>query len=74
VPPRPPPLGETPADPLPQNKDKKKKGTLPTEMTSAGRYLAARTVGDAWINYPWEAVDIDEHDRQAVAAVARGRN
>jgi hypothetical protein len=22
----------------------------------SGRYLAARTVGDAWISYPWEAM------------------
>lgn len=56
------------------NKDKQKKGVLPAEMTSAGRYLAARTVGDAWINYPWEAVDIDAHDRAAAEAVARGAN
>lgn len=31
----------------------------------ATRYAAAATVGDAWINYPWEAIDIDEHDRLA---------
>ena len=37
------------------NKDKGKKGRLPTEMTSNDRYLAAVTVGDVWINYPWEA-------------------
>ncbi|KAL2759976.1 hypothetical protein ACRALDRAFT_2024065 [Sodiomyces alcalophilus JCM 7366] len=47
------------------NKDKQKKGTLPQEMIESGRYIAARTLGDAWINYPWEAVDIDEHDRLA---------
>lgn len=29
------------------------------------RYSAARTVGDVWICYPWEAMDIDEHDRHA---------
>lgn len=29
------------------------------------RYTAAVTCGDAWINYPWEAIDIDEHDRLA---------
>jgi hypothetical protein len=29
------------------------------------RYSAAETVGDVWINYPWEAMDIDEHDRNA---------
>ena len=37
------------------NKDKAKKGTLPEE-TLHGRYLAAQTVGDVWINYPWEAM------------------
>ncbi|PSN72015.1 xanthine phosphoribosyltransferas-like protein [Corynespora cassiicola Philippines] len=44
------------------NKDKSKKGILPQEVLQ-GRYLAAQTVGDVWINYPWEAQDIDEHDR-----------
>jgi uncharacterized protein len=47
------------------NKDKQKKGQLPKEMMDEGRYLAARTVGDVWICYPWEATDIDEHDRLA---------
>ena len=36
------------------NKDKIKKGNLPQEILK-GRYSAARTVGDVWINYPWEA-------------------
>jgi hypoxanthine phosphoribosyltransferase len=48
------------------NKDKGKKGVLPQEILG-GRYLAAQTVGDVWINYPWEATDIDEHDRLAKA-------
>jgi len=47
------------------NKDKPKKGTLPESMASSGRYLAAVTVKDVWICYPWEAEDIDEQDRQA---------
>jgi len=47
------------------NKDKPKKGYLPKEMMDDGRYLAAKTVGDVWICYPWEATDIDEHDRLA---------
>ncbi|KAF5586426.1 xanthine phosphoribosyltransferase 1 [Fusarium pseudocircinatum] len=46
------------------NKDKPKKGKLPDDML-ATRYSAAETVGDVWINYPWEAIDIDEHDRNA---------
>lgn len=37
------------------NKDKEKKGHLPQDMLDEGRYLAARTVGDVWICYPWEA-------------------
>ncbi|KAF2263777.1 xanthine phosphoribosyltransferas-like protein [Lojkania enalia] len=44
------------------NKDKTKKGVLPQHVMD-GKYLAARTVGDVWICYPWEAVDIDAHDR-----------
>ena len=46
------------------NKDKKKKGVLPEEIVQ-GRYEAAVTVGDVWICYPWEATDIDEHDRHS---------
>ena len=38
-----------------QNKDKTKKGYLPQDMMDEGRYLAANTVGDVWICYPWEA-------------------
>ena len=38
-----------------QNKDKPKKGNLPQDMMDEGRYLAANTVGDIWICYPWEA-------------------
>lgn len=34
-------------------------------MMDDGRYLAARTVPDVWICYPWEATDIDEHDAMA---------
>ena len=37
------------------NKDKPKKGRLPDDMINDNRYLAARTVPDVWINYPWEA-------------------
>ncbi|KAK4993097.1 hypothetical protein LTR50_000583 [Elasticomyces elasticus] len=47
------------------NKDKAKRGALPGDMVREGRYMAAVTVGDVWICYPWEAVDIDEHDRLA---------
>ncbi|KAI7298497.1 PRTase-like protein [Hortaea werneckii] len=47
------------------NKDKQKKGVLPQKMMDEKRYLAARTVSDVWISYPWEATDIDEHDKLA---------
>ncbi|KAB8338827.1 hypothetical protein FH972_021771 [Carpinus fangiana] len=57
------------------NKDKEKRGSLPRDMVEGveeadggarkPRYLAAQTVGDVWICYPWEATDIDEHDRLA---------
>ncbi|QIW94923.1 hypothetical protein AMS68_000441 [Peltaster fructicola] len=49
------------------NKDKDKRGHLPAQITQNG-YLAAVTVKDVWINYPWEATDIDEHDRLANTA------
>ncbi|KAI1430547.1 PRTase-like protein [Xylaria sp. CBS 124048] len=47
------------------NKDKPKKGVLPANAITGSRYIAARTVPDVWICYPWEAIDIDEHDRLA---------
>ncbi|OAP57306.1 hypothetical protein AYL99_08044 [Fonsecaea erecta] len=47
------------------NKDKEKKGHLPEDMLNENRYLAAVTVPDVWICYPWEATDIDEHDQLA---------
>ncbi|XHF99025.1 hypoxanthine-guanine phosphoribosyltransferase, variant 2 [Aspergillus wentii] len=46
------------------NKDKPKKGSLSQDMLENG-YHAAVTTGDVWICYPWEAKDIDEHDRLA---------
>ncbi|GAP92233.1 putative hypoxanthine guanine phosphoribosyltransferase [Rosellinia necatrix] len=49
------------------NKDKQKKGVLPADAIDESRYIAARTVADVWICYPWEAMDIDEHDRLAAA-------
>lgn len=38
-----------------QHKDKTKKGYLPQDIIDGGRYLAANTVGDVWICYPWKA-------------------
>ncbi|KAK4225750.1 phosphoribosyltransferase-like protein [Podospora fimiseda] len=52
------------------NKDKQKRGTLPADVVD-DKYWAARTVGDEWICYPWEAIDIDEHDANAAAALAK---
>lgn len=37
------------------NKDKAKKGKLPSELLEGGTYYAAQTTGDVWICYPWEA-------------------
>ncbi|KAI5856672.1 PRTase-like protein [Durotheca rogersii] len=54
------------------NKDKPKKGALPADMMEESRYLAARTVGDVWICYPWEATDIDAHDELAKKAYSNG--
>jgi uncharacterized protein len=55
------------------NKNKTKKGTLPADMMDEGRYMAARTVGDEWICYPWEATDIEAHDQAAQEALANGQ-
>ncbi|ODQ64758.1 PRTase-like protein [Nadsonia fulvescens var. elongata DSM 6958] len=49
------------------NKDKPKNAQLPEDMLTEGRYLAARTVPDQWIAYPWEQIDIEDHTFQAVA-------
>lgn len=37
------------------NKDKTKRGTLPHEMVKPDHYVAAVTLPDYWICYPWEA-------------------
>lgn len=44
------------------NKNKSKKGQLPEDMMEK-YYHASLTTDDVWICYPWEAKDIDEHDR-----------
>lgn len=43
------------------NKLKEKIGKLPATVP----YYAAAEVPDVWLDYPWEAEDIDEHDRFA---------
>lgn len=49
------------------NKNKEKNAQLPQEMMDENRYIAARTVEDIWIAYPWEAIDIEEHTTNAIA-------
>lgn len=53
------------------NKNKQKRAELPQAMMDEGRYIAARTVEDIWIAYPWEARDIEE---QTTNAVQQGNN
>lgn len=47
------------------NKDKEKRGVIPPEVKL---YLAGRELEDRWICYPWDALDIEEQNRQAHAA------
>ncbi|KAK9481397.1 phosphoribosyltransferase-like protein [Lipomyces japonicus] len=48
------------------NKDKPKRAQLPDKLINQGRYLAAETVPDLWIAYPWESTDIDLQTKLAV--------
>ncbi|MBW0544255.1 hypothetical protein O181_083970 [Austropuccinia psidii MF-1] len=43
------------------NKDKPKAATIPDHV----KYFAGETIEDQWVDYPWEAQDIDEHERLA---------
>ncbi|KAH9967270.1 PRTase-like protein [Russula dissimulans] len=45
------------------NKLKPKLGSLPADVP----YFAGEEVGDVWLDYPWEATDIEEHDQLALA-------
>ncbi|KAF9525977.1 hypothetical protein CPB83DRAFT_509531 [Crepidotus variabilis] len=45
------------------NKLKPKLAELPQEVP----YFAGEEVGDVWLDYPWEAVDIQRHDALAAA-------
>lgn len=48
------------------NKDKPKKAEIPDEMLqNGGSYIAAETVPDSWLVYPWDADDIDKHTELA---------
>ncbi|CAI4044044.1 xanthine phosphoribosyltransferase SKDI_10G3320 [Saccharomyces kudriavzevii IFO 1802] len=53
------------------NKDKPKRAALPDSMMNSGRYIAAQTVPDGWLCYPWDAEDIEEH---TVLAKAQGND
>jgi hypoxanthine phosphoribosyltransferase len=52
------------------NKNKEKKGKIPPEIT---RYFAGQELEDRWICYPWDAEDIDEHQKKAQAPQAQER-
>jgi len=46
------------------NKLKEKRGAMPPEVTM---YVSGLDIDDKWVAYPWDAQDIDEHDRAAAA-------
>jgi hypoxanthine phosphoribosyltransferase len=45
------------------NKVKPKSATLPANV----KYFSGTDYPDAWIDFPWEQQDIDEHDRLVAA-------
>lgn len=47
------------------NKDKPKTGKMPEGID----YFSGIDTGDWWINYPWDAEDIDEHNRLVAGGV-----
>ena len=49
------------------NKLKEKRGALPPEVRL---YFSGEDLKDKWICYPWDADDIDEHERTANRAAA----
>ncbi|KAI0766935.1 PRTase-like protein [Trametes elegans] len=51
------------------NKLKPKLASLPAEIP----YYAGDEIEDVWLDYPWEAQDIEEHDRLAEEAKAKKR-
>ena len=44
------------------NKDKEKRGTLPSEIS---KYFAGEVLADNWICYPWDADDIEDQETKA---------
>ncbi len=49
------------------NKKKEKKGRIPAEVRL---YFAGEEIADRWICYPWDALDIAEHERIARSGAA----
>ena len=47
------------------NKLKEKRGAMPQEVCL---YFAGLDIEDRWVCYPWDALDIDDHDRMATGA------
>lgn len=43
-------------------KEKEKKGVIPSAIK---RYFCGEVLPDAWCCYPWDAPDIDEHEKRA---------
>ncbi len=43
-------------------KDKPKAGVIPDEIT---KYYCGEIIPDSWCCYPWDALDIDEHEKLA---------
>ena len=52
------------------NKNKEKKGKIPPEIK---RYFAGQELEDRWICYPWDAENIDEHQKKAQTPAGQGR-
>ncbi len=50
------------------NKKKEKTGSIPPEVRL---YIAGAEIEDKWICYPWDALDISEHERLAQASALR---
>jgi phosphoribosyl-AMP cyclohydrolase/hypoxanthine phosphoribosyltransferase len=51
-------------------KDKPKRGVFPPEIK---RYWAGEHLPDDWVVYPWDARDIDAHDREAATGAGGHR-
>ena len=51
------------------NKRKVKTGTIPAEVKL---YVAGAEIDDRWICYPWDALDISEHEALAQASMLQG--